>query len=89
MAFTSSVDSYGILGDRRCTRGRFEQGGSDTGGDIDTHMTMVELLLFQIENATATADVPVVNETFPCDGRAVTIVTPAGVSGVWCAIGCY
>jgi hypothetical protein len=88
MAFASTITarpkSDGIM---RISRGTYASSGGSTGGDIDTGLNKCHFIVLQGAAAAVTADAPVVNETLPCDGTAVTIVTTANSTGVWEAKG--
>jgi hypothetical protein len=85
-SYTKDTVTPERLGRKKMTYGTFNC-ASVTGGDIDTGLLVVEN--FQItENGTAvTANAPVVNESFPTDGSAITIVTDSGAKGTWVAFG--
>lgn len=78
-------------GGRRLTYGSFTNGGSDTGGNIDTGLTKVTDMSLQHGATAAIADHPSVNETMteaaPADGTAMTIVTTQAKNGYWAAWG--
>ena len=88
MAFTSTISSGGaVIGNKRARWGTFASTASDTGGNIDTGLRIVEFIFLQQTGSAVTADAPVVNETLPVAGSAVTIVTTADATGNWFAIG--
>jgi len=87
MAFSSTITSYGKSGDKIVTKGTFTASGSETGGDINTGLTICEFITLTPSGASVAADQCAVNETLPCAGSAVTIVTTAGVDGYWRAEG--
>ena len=87
MAFSSTITSYGKSGDKIVTKGTFTASGNETGGDINTGLTVCEFITLTPSGSSVAADQCTVNETFPCDGIAVTIVTTAGVDGYWRAEG--
>jgi len=87
MAFVSTTDKRGVIGDLKYAMGRFTNGASDTGGDITTGLTLVYFISLQHTGSSAEASEPVANETFPFSGGDVTIVTGAGADGVWFAVG--
>ena len=87
MAFSSTITSYGKSSDKIVTKGTFTASGSETGGDINTGLTVCEFITLTPSGSSVAADQCTVNETFPCDGSAVTIVTTAGVDGYWRAEG--
>lgn len=87
MAFSSTITSYGKSGDKIVTKGTFTASGSETGGDINTGLTVCEFITLTPSGSSVAGDQCTVNETFPCNGSAVTIVTSAGVDGYWRAEG--
>ena len=87
MAFASTITGTTVFGNKVVKFGTFTNGGSDTGGDIDTGLEVCEQLFLQQTGAAVVADAPVVNETLPADGSAITIVTTADADGIWMAIG--
>lgn len=88
MAFESAVLQRGVsVGNRRWAWGTFTNGAGDSGGDIETGLSRVEMLVPVHSGAAAVADAPSVNETFPLASGDVTIVTTAGADGYWLAIG--
>lgn len=87
MAFTSAVLGTTVFGNKRVKWGTFTTSGSDTGGDISTGLTRVDMMLLQHSGATDVDDAPAVNETFPLSGGDVTIVHTASADGYWLAIG--
>jgi hypothetical protein len=89
MAFTVAVQQRPIAfgGSKRIAKGTFVNTSGDTGGDIDTGLRICETMILQHTGAAVVTDAPSVNETMPCDGSEVTIVTVADTSGDWIAIG--
>lgn len=87
MAFTSAIVTKTVFGNKRVHFGTFTTSGAETGGDIDTGLRSCEEIFLQQMAAAVTADAPVINETLPVDGSAVTIVTTASADGYWMAIG--
>jgi hypothetical protein len=87
MAFASEIKGYGKSGDKSTTWGIFTNGVSDTGGDINTGLVICESLSIEFTGSAAVADAPAINESFPCSGSAVTIVTTANANGIWRAVG--
>ena len=88
MAFEFSVLGKDLVwGSKRISFGTYTNGATDTGGDINTGLGSCELLFLQPSGATVIANAPVVNETLPIDGSAVTIVTTADEDGYWLAVG--
>jgi len=87
MAFTSAVLGTTVFGNKRVKWGTFTTSSTDTGGDIATGLTRVEMMLLQHSGASDVDDAPAVNETFPLSGGDVTIVHTASADGYWLAIG--
>jgi hypothetical protein len=87
MAFSSEIKGYGKSGDKATTWGTFTNGSSDTGGDINTGLVICESISIEFTGSAAVADAVAINESFPCSGSAVTIVTTADAVGIWRAIG--
>jgi len=86
-AFASAIKGRSVFGNKRVTWGTFTPSGGSTGGDINTGLRRCESILLQYGGAAAITDAAVVNETLPCSGAAVTIVTVADKAGTWIAIG--
>lgn len=88
MAFTSTITSKTkIFGSMQKKWGTFTNTGGSTGGDINTGLTSVESINLTYSGSSVVASAPVVNETLPADGSAITIVTVADADGYWEAIG--
>ena len=75
------------MGGKMYSFGTFTNGAADAGGDIDTGLRVCENLTLQHTAAAVVTNAAAINETFPCDGSAVTIVTDANADGIWFAIG--
>lgn len=86
MAFSYAILHRNVSGDRYIITGTFTNGATDTGGDIDTGLQVVENFQIQEVGSAVVVDKSVVNESFPCGG-IVTIVTDADVDGIWRAEG--
>jgi len=88
MAFTSAVIQRPIaVGNKKQTWGTYTSDGGSTGGDVDTGLRVCEGIFLQPKAAAVSASAPVYNETLPCLGNAVTIVTIANEVGTWWAMG--
>ena len=87
MAFAYTRSGRSVMGNKRVAWGTYTNGGGDTGGDIDTGLTLVETMAFAGSGAAVNADLPSVNETLPFNGGAITIVCTDGADGYWFAIG--
>ena len=84
-AITKTVPEH--VGSIKMVWGTYTNASGDTGGDIDSGLTECDMLILQPTGSAAVATAPVVNETLPCDGSAVTVVTADDEDGVWFAIG--
>ena len=87
MAFASAITYYGVRGNKKVRKGTYTNGGGDTGGDIDTGLTVCTDLILTPTGSSVNTNAPVVNETLPIAGAAVTIVTDDGADGIWEAEG--
>ena len=88
MAFTSDIVGRSVMGNKRIAWGTYTSASSSTGGDIDTGLELVESIMLTVKStAIQVSGGPVVNETLPIAGSAVTIVTVADGVGYWLAIG--
>lgn len=87
MAFASAITARDIWGSQAVTMGTFTNGGGETGGDIKTGLHLCTAIFLQHGAGAVVADAPVVNETLPVDGSAVTVVTTDGADGTWIAFG--
>lgn len=86
-AFASAITSRMVAGNKVINCGTFTNTGGAAGGDIDTGLHSCEFITLQQGKSAVTTGVPVVNETLPVAGNAVTIVTDADEDGYWMAIG--
>jgi len=87
MAFSTTITLRPIAtGNRRMSMGTFSC-ASTTGGDINTGLRSCEMIVLQQVGSAVVADAPVVNETLPVAGSAVTIVTASSAAGNWIAWG--
>ena len=87
MAFTSAITESITIGNKKVTFGTFTTSSTDTGGDINTGLTVCEFITFTHKGSAVSASPVTINETLPCAGSAVTIVTDDGVDGYWKAEG--
>ncbi len=87
MAFTSAVLGTTVFGNKRVKWGTFTTSSTDTGGDISTGLTRVDMMLLQHSGSAAAADAPAITETFPLSGGDVTVIHTASADGYWLAIG--
>ena len=88
IAFASTSDERGIVGDLRYAQGTYTSNSGSTGGDIDTGLTTVNTMFLQPKGSSVASNAPVINETLPgADGTAITIVTDSDEVGNWQAWG--
>ena len=88
MAFASAITQRPIsVGNKRWSWGTYTNGSGDTGGDIDTGLRSCESIILQSSGSAVIVAAPVVNETLPCAGNAVTVVTSDDEDGYWEAKG--
>ena len=87
MAFTSAVLGTTVFGNKRVKWGTFTTSSTDTGGDISTGLTRVDMMLLQHSGSAAAADAPAITETFPLSGGDVTVIHTTSADGYWLAIG--
>lgn len=86
-AFTSTVLSQTVAGDKAIAYGTYASSGGAVGGDIDTGLSNAEIVVLQPRGTSVATNASVVNETFPANTGSVTIVTDANQVGGWIAIG--
>jgi hypothetical protein len=86
MAFASTITDKTVFGNKRRHSGTFSC-ASVAGGDIDTGLRRCESVNLTHKGSAVVASAPVVNETLPCAGSAVTIVTVSSAAGYWEATG--
>ncbi len=87
MAFASAITSYGVRGNKKTRTGTYTNAGGDTGGNIDTGLTVCTDIVLTPSGSAVQTNAPVVNETLPVAGNAITIVTDDGADGYWEAEG--
>lgn len=87
MAITTVKDIDTVVGNLRLTGGTVTISGGSTGGDLNTGLQQCVAAWFVGAGAAAIADDSSCNETFPCAGNAVTIVTTANATLRWFALG--
>ena len=89
MAFTSvrTPDHSTVVGGKRWVYGTYVNDSGSTGGDVDTGLGLCEFMRLQPKGSSVAGNNPVVNETMPVAGSAVTIVTDSNESGQWEAYG--
>lgn len=84
MAFSYTVTSNTVFGNKRIVFGSFTNGVSDTGGEVATGLKTVDFFIPIGSSLPLTAQI---NETFPLSSGNVTIVTDPDLDGYWMAIG--
>ncbi len=87
MTFSSTIKERANFGGYRVTSGTFTNDDGSTGGNIATELRTVRIFFLTATGATVDPATPALNETLPCDGNAVTIVTTANRGGNWTAFG--
>ena len=87
MTFASTIIGKTTFGNKEASWGTFTNASGDTGGNINTGIMTVTRMELTIKGAAVVAANPSVNETMPCDGTAVTIVTGDDEDGYWYAEG--
>lgn len=87
MSFASAIVGRDTWGNKAVTWGTFTNGAGDAGGDIATGLHLCEAIFLQHGKNAVITNAPVVNETLPVAGSAVTVVTDTGDDGYWLAIG--
>ncbi len=87
MAFASVMSGETVFGNLRVTHGTYLASAAGTGGDINTGMHQVVTMMLVASGSGIVAGAPTINETFPCDGTAVTIICTANTGGKWVAYG--
>jgi len=87
MAFSSTISQRPItMGNRRVSFGTYSCASVATG-NIDTGLRQCEHISLTQVSSAVTSTAPVVDETLPCAGSAVTIVTASSGAGNWVAWG--
>ena len=86
MAFGSAITLKTVFGNKRFHAGTFDCSAVTTG-DIDTGLRSCEHLNLTHKGSAVQANAPVVDESMPVAGSAVTIVTDSGAVGFWEAFG--
>jgi hypothetical protein len=87
MAFAAAITKRDVWGDKAVTMGTYTNGGGETGGDINTGLHMCEAIFLQPGGGTVNTNAPVVNETLPVAGSAVSVVMDDGTDGTFIAFG--
>ena len=87
MAFSYTVDSRVMIGNRKIHSGTATVTDATVSGDINTGLNICESMMLTHKGSAVETDVGVVNETFPVAGGAVTVVMNASDTVYWQAIG--
>ena len=72
-ALTTTIDKRISLGNMRGVVGHWVNSG--TGGEVNTGLRQCHALFASPLDSSVVADQFAINETLPCDGSAVTVVT--------------
>ena len=86
MAFGSAITVKTVFGNKRFHAGTYDS-SSVAGGDVDTGLRLCEAITLGCQGSAVQGNAPVVNESMPVAGSAVTIVTDSSAVGFWHAIG--
>jgi hypothetical protein len=87
MSITSTFVDRAVIGNEVCTWGTYTDSGAATEDNIDTKIHVVSRMFLQPTGASVSTNAPVINETFPVAGSAVTIRCDASQVGLWIAYG--
>lgn len=87
MAFTFAITGTSYFGNKKVVYGTYVSADGSTGGDINTGLTNCDNIILQGKGSAVDVAEPVVNETLPKAGGAITIVTTADKSGYFTAFG--
>ena len=86
MALTVTIDRKLIANGCRRIIGRYDNASGSTGGELEVGLRVIWSVTLNPTGSSVT-NKPVVNETFPVTGSAVTIVTASNESGTFEAVG--
>ena len=87
MSIASTFTGRSIWGNECMTWGTYTDSGAATEDNINTKLHVCARMILQPTGAAVSASAPVVNETLPVAGSAVTIRTVASEVGQWTAWG--
>ena len=87
MTIAQTITHRSLVGDMIRVYGTYTVSNDATGGNLNVNMDRCLFIKLEHDAATVLAADPVANETFPCDGKAVTIVTSANETGRFYAEG--
>lgn len=86
MAFASVITNKTVFGNKRVHYGTFDAASVATG-NINTGLRSCEHIGLIVKSSAVATNAPVVNESLPCAGSAVTMVCDSSAAGYWHAIG--
>lgn len=86
MAFSATKSGETVFGNMRVTYGTWD-GGGETGGNINTGLHQCVHMQLTAAGSSIVADAPTIDEDFPVDGSAVTIIVTSDTDGYWMAFG--
>lgn len=86
MAFTSTITRKENAGSEKKNHGTYTSADASTGGDINTGLKVCDSILLQPKGSSV-GNAPMVDETLPVAGGAVTIKTDSNEVGYWSATG--
>jgi len=87
MSITITRDHYLSGGNFKAVIGTYTDSGAGTADDIDTGLALCYGVFFVEKASGVTDNAPSINETFPCNGHAVTMICDAGQTGYFIAAG--
>lgn len=87
MTFSSTMDRPKQKGTEWEQRGTFTNDVADSGGDVSIAINYCTSFDIQPTGSDTLDKECVVDDTYPITGKSVSILTPAGVDGVWIAKG--
>ncbi len=80
-------DPQQVFGGLRFAWGTFTDSSAGTADNLNTGLSKVIGVWFQMTASGVEDNYPTVNETMPCDGSAVTMICDASAAGYWYALG--
>lgn len=88
-SYTITSDPYEQVGRLKKITGTFTNTAGSSGGNIDLTDALTRIVNMKLQHtgSAVVASAPVINETFPLDGTAPTIVTVADADGIFEAWG--
>jgi len=85
MAFTSAVTDVRVQGNRKIAYGTFTNAGTDSGGEIDTGLSYVDVFLYSVSSHLGAESMKVTKNS--SSAGKVTVVSSDGADGDWVAFG--